>query len=107
MLGGQPGDDVPGLLAACHDQHGGQINELVRGPPVAATFSKLAQLTPASQDRDTYPLPDGPWKLPLEQRTVDTPPGFGHGPDEPPNAGLAPNSTARPSPPLITHGDEG
>jgi hypothetical protein len=51
MLGGQAGDDVPGLLAAYHDQHGGQINEPLRGPPVAATFSKLAQLTPASQDR--------------------------------------------------------
>jgi hypothetical protein len=51
MLGGQAGDNVPGLLTAYHDQHGGQINEPLRGPPVAATFSKLAQLTPASQDR--------------------------------------------------------
>jgi hypothetical protein len=67
LLGGQAGDDVPGLLAACHGQHGGQINELLRGPQVAATFSKRAQLTPASQDRDTYSLRDGPWKLPPEQ----------------------------------------
>ena len=54
-----------------------------------------------------HPLRGGPWKLPLEQRTVAIPLGFGHSPDEPPNAGLAPNSTARPLPPLITHGDEG
>jgi hypothetical protein len=27
------------LLATYHDQHGGQINDLLRGPQVAATFS--------------------------------------------------------------------
>jgi hypothetical protein len=39
LLGGHAGDDVPGLLATYHDQHGGQINDLLRGPQVAATFS--------------------------------------------------------------------
>jgi hypothetical protein len=39
LLGGQAGDDVPGLLATYHGQHGGQINDLLRGPQVAATFS--------------------------------------------------------------------
>jgi hypothetical protein len=38
LLGGPAGDDVPGLLATYHDQHGGQINDLLRGPQVAATF---------------------------------------------------------------------
>ena len=39
LLGGQAGDDVLDLLATYHDQHGGQINDLLRGPQVAATFS--------------------------------------------------------------------
>jgi hypothetical protein len=39
LVGGQAGDDVPGLLATYHDQHRGQINDLLRGPQVAATFS--------------------------------------------------------------------
>jgi hypothetical protein len=39
LLGGHAGDDVLGLLATYHDQHGGQVNDLLRGPPVAATFS--------------------------------------------------------------------
>ena len=37
--GGQAGDDVLDLLATYHDQHGGQMNELLRGPQVAAAFS--------------------------------------------------------------------
>ena len=37
--GGQDGDDVLGLLATYHNQHGGQMNDLLRGPQVAATFS--------------------------------------------------------------------
>jgi hypothetical protein len=39
LLGGQAGDDVLGLLATYHDPHGGQINDLLRGPQVTATFS--------------------------------------------------------------------
>ena len=39
VLGGQTGGDVLGLLATYHDQHGGQMNDLLRGPQVAATFS--------------------------------------------------------------------
>jgi hypothetical protein len=38
LLGGQTGDDVLDLLASYHDQHGGQINDLLRGPQVAAKF---------------------------------------------------------------------
>ena len=37
--GGQAGDDVLDLLATYHDQHGGQMNDLLRGPQVAAAFS--------------------------------------------------------------------
>jgi hypothetical protein len=32
LLGGHAGDDVPGLQATYHDQHGGQVNDLLRGP---------------------------------------------------------------------------
>ena len=39
LLGGHAGDDVLDLLAIYHDQHGGQINDLLGGPQVAATFS--------------------------------------------------------------------
>ena len=39
LLGGQVGDDVLDLLATYHDQHGGQMNDLLRNPPVAAAFS--------------------------------------------------------------------
>jgi hypothetical protein len=39
LPGGHAGDDVPGLLATYHDEHGGQINDLLRGPQVAAAFS--------------------------------------------------------------------
>ena len=39
LLGGHAGDDVPGLLATYHDQHGGQMNDLLRSSQVAATFS--------------------------------------------------------------------
>ena len=39
LLGGQAGDDVLDLLATYHDQHGGQMNDLLRDPQVAATFS--------------------------------------------------------------------
>jgi hypothetical protein len=39
LLGGHPGDDVLDLLATYHHQNGGQINDLLRGPQVAATFS--------------------------------------------------------------------
>ncbi len=39
LLGGRAGDDVLDLPATCHDQHGGQINDLLRSPQVAATFS--------------------------------------------------------------------
>jgi hypothetical protein len=39
LLGGHTGDDVLDLLATYHHQHGGQINDLLRGPQVAATFS--------------------------------------------------------------------
>jgi hypothetical protein len=39
LLGGHAGDDVFDLLATCHDEHGGQINDLLRGSQVAAAFS--------------------------------------------------------------------
>jgi hypothetical protein len=39
LLGGHAGDDVLDLLATYYDQHGGQINDLLRGPQVAAMFS--------------------------------------------------------------------
>ena len=39
LLGGRAGDDVLALLATYHDQHGGQMNDLLRGPQVAAAFS--------------------------------------------------------------------
>jgi hypothetical protein len=39
LLGGHPGVDVLDLLATYHRQNGGQINDLLRGPQVAATFS--------------------------------------------------------------------
>ena len=39
LLGGRAGDDVLDLPATCHDQHGGQMNDLLRGSQVAATFS--------------------------------------------------------------------
>jgi hypothetical protein len=39
LLGGQADDDVLDLLAVYHDQHGGQMNDLLRGPRVAAAFS--------------------------------------------------------------------
>ena len=39
LLGGQAGDDVLDLLATYHDQHGGQMNDLLRGAQVAAAFS--------------------------------------------------------------------
>ena len=39
LLGGQAGDDVLDLLATYHDQHGGQMNDLLRSSQVAATFS--------------------------------------------------------------------
>ena len=39
LLGGRAGGDVLDLLATYHDQHGGQMNDLLRGPQVAATFS--------------------------------------------------------------------
>ena len=39
LLGGQAGDDVLDLLATYHDQHGGQMNDLLRSFQVAATFS--------------------------------------------------------------------
>jgi hypothetical protein len=39
LLGGQGGDDVLDRLAAYHDQHGGQVNDLLRGSQVAAKFS--------------------------------------------------------------------
>ena len=39
LLGGHTGDDVLDRLAAYHEQHGGQVNDLLRGPQVAADFS--------------------------------------------------------------------
>jgi hypothetical protein len=39
LLGGHAGDDVLDLLATYHAQHSGQMNDLLRGPEVAATFS--------------------------------------------------------------------
>jgi hypothetical protein len=39
LLGGHANDDVLDLLAPYHHQHGGQVNDLLRGPEVAATFS--------------------------------------------------------------------
>jgi hypothetical protein len=39
LLGGQAGDDVLDLLAAHHKQYRGQVNDLLRNPQVAATFS--------------------------------------------------------------------
>ena len=39
LLGGHTGDDVLDRLAANHEQHGGQVNDLLRGPQVAADFS--------------------------------------------------------------------
>ena len=39
LLGGHAGDDVLDRLAAYYDQHGGQVNDLLRSPQVAADFS--------------------------------------------------------------------
>jgi hypothetical protein len=39
LLGGRPGDDVLDLLATYHDQHGGQMNDLLQDPQVTAAFS--------------------------------------------------------------------
>ena len=39
LLDGHAGDDVLGLLATYHNQHGGQMNDLLRTSQVAATFS--------------------------------------------------------------------
>ena len=39
LLGGHAGDDVLDLLATYHDQHGGQMNDLLRSSQIAATFS--------------------------------------------------------------------
>jgi hypothetical protein len=39
LLGGFAGDDVLDRLAAYHDQHGGRVDDLLRGPQVAARFS--------------------------------------------------------------------
>ena len=39
LLGGHAGDDVLDLLAAYQDQHGGRVDDLLRGPQVAADFS--------------------------------------------------------------------
>jgi len=39
LLGGHAGDDVLDRLAAYHDQHCGQVNDLLRGPQIAAEFS--------------------------------------------------------------------
>src|SRR5215472_3179188 len=39
LLGGHAGDDVLDRLAAYHDQYGGRVNDLLRGPQVAAKFS--------------------------------------------------------------------
>jgi hypothetical protein len=39
VLGAQDGDDLLDLLATYHDQHGGQMNDLLQSPQVAATFS--------------------------------------------------------------------
>ena len=39
LLGGHADDDVLDRLAAYYEQHGGQVNDLLRGPQVAATFS--------------------------------------------------------------------
>jgi hypothetical protein len=39
LLGGHAGDDVLDRLAAYHDQHGGRVDDLLRGPQVAADFS--------------------------------------------------------------------
>jgi hypothetical protein len=38
LLGGHAGDDVLDRLAAYHDQHGGRVNDLLRGPQIAADF---------------------------------------------------------------------
>jgi hypothetical protein len=39
LLGGAEGDDVLHALAAYHHQHAGRMNELLRGPEVAAEFA--------------------------------------------------------------------
>jgi hypothetical protein len=39
LLGGHAGDDVLDRLVAYHDQHGGRVDDLLRGPQVAADFS--------------------------------------------------------------------
>jgi len=39
LLGGRAGDDVLDLLATYHDQHGGQMNDLLRSSQVTAAFS--------------------------------------------------------------------
>jgi hypothetical protein len=39
LMGGHAGDDVLDRLAAYHDQHGGRVDDLLRGPQVAADFS--------------------------------------------------------------------
>jgi hypothetical protein len=39
VLGGQDGDDVLALLAACHQRAGGRLDDLMTHPDVAAEFS--------------------------------------------------------------------
>jgi hypothetical protein len=39
LLGGHAGDDVLDRLTAYHGQHGGRVDDLLRGPQVAAKFS--------------------------------------------------------------------
>ena len=39
LLGGEQGDDVLHTLATYHQQHAGQMNEMLRGPEVAAQFA--------------------------------------------------------------------
>jgi hypothetical protein len=38
LLGGAEDDDVLDALAAYYQQHGGLLNELLRGPEIAAEF---------------------------------------------------------------------
>jgi hypothetical protein len=54
LLGGHVGDEVLDLLAAYHDQHGRQINDLLRSSQVAATFNNWHRYHPPAKERGIH-----------------------------------------------------
>ena len=57
LLDGHAGDDVLDLLATYHDQHGGQINDLLRGSSGRRYVQQLAQLTHPISQGIAVPVP--------------------------------------------------